>query len=134
MPKLLMLFNYTLTAEQEANALLTLRVLEVISPPQAVKDIWGQLPPDAEKLRLLLEPIREWIIQDARAGDHILIQRDFRATYLMANFAMDQGMIPLYSTTKREAAEERLDDGTLRMTHWARHVMFRRYGRWGKNF
>jgi hypothetical protein len=37
-------------------------------------------------------------------------------------------MIPVYSTTSREAVEVHHEDGSVELTHRFRHRMFRRYG------
>lgn len=39
------------------------------------------------------------------------------------------GLIPVCSTTRREAMEEHGDDGSVNMTHRFEHQRFRRYGR-----
>jgi hypothetical protein len=45
----------------------------------------------------------------------VLIEGDFGACYLMVRFALEKGLVPLYSTTRREA-EERYDaDGSVRL-------------------
>jgi hypothetical protein len=45
----------------------------------------------------------------------------------MVNFAFEIGLIPVYSTTAREAVEE-YDDGTIKLVHHFRHQIFRKYG------
>ncbi len=129
MSRLFLLFNHTLTAEQEDDARNSLGVAEIITPPPAIRGLWGQLPSDAQELAPLLAPVREWLAAEARPGDHVLIQGDFGAVYLIINFALASGFIPVYSTTEREAMEEHLPDGTVRLTHRFRHRCFRRYGR-----
>ena len=59
----------------------------------------------------------------------MLIQGDFGACFLMVNFALEKGFVPVYSTTKREVAEQYPEDGSVKMTHRFEHRMFRRYGR-----
>ena len=61
-------------------------------------------------------------------GDYALIQGDFGACYIMVNFAFEQGLIPIYSTTVREAIEEPKDDGSVKLVHQFNHQIFRRYG------
>lgn len=46
----------------------------------------------------------------------------------MVNFAFEKGLIPIYSTTNREAVEEYGENGSVKMTHQFRHIIFRKYG------
>lgn len=69
-----------------------------------------------------------WLAMTAHQGDYALVQGDFGATYLAVRFAFKQGLIPVYSTTQRQAEEEHLPDGSVRLVHRFEHCMFRRYG------
>jgi len=129
MPRLFLLFNhYPLTPEQQSDARTSLGVEEVITPPEKIRSLWSQFPPDAKGLASLLQPVRDWLVTAAIPGDLVLIQGDFGACYLMISFAMSQDLIPIYSTTERQAFEERLDDGSVHLVHRFRHVRFRLYG------
>jgi hypothetical protein len=86
------------------------------------------VPPGLEKIEAYLEPIRAWVIESAQLGDFLLVQGDFGAVYLMVRFALEKGLIPIYSTTERVAAEEHKEDGSVTLTHHFRHVRFRKYG------
>jgi hypothetical protein len=46
----------------------------------------------------------------------------------MVIFASSKGLIPVYSTTSREAVEKHHPDGSVELTHRFRHGLFRRYG------
>ena len=72
--------------------------------------------------------MRECLAANAKEKDFVLIQGDFGACYLMVNFALESGLVPVYSTTRREAVEEYGENGSIRITHHFRHVMFREYG------
>ena len=74
------------------------------------------------------KPVKKWLVAHARPGDFVLIQGDFGACFLMAVFSMDNGLVPLYSTTRRHAAEELQTDGRVKLIHHFRHERFRRYG------
>jgi len=125
---LLLLFNHTPTAAQDEDARRSLGVEEIIHLPEFLRSVWNSVPPDAEKIYGYLEPIRSWVLEASRSGDYLLIQGDFGASYLMVKFAFEQGLIPVYSTTERDAVEEITEDGAVRLSHRFRHVRFRRYG------
>lgn len=127
-PRLYLLFNHRLTAEQEQDAYVSLQVKEMVPPPAALQDLWRQIPADLETLDDYLRPVREWLAAAAAKGDYALIQGDFGACFLMARFAIERGLIPIYSTTRREAVEQSRPDGTVRLVHHFRHRRFRTYG------
>lgn len=127
-PRLYLLFNHRLTAEQEADARTSLKIAEIVLPTAAIQDLWRQIPADLEALDDYLRPVREWLAAAASKGDYVLIQGDFGACFLMARFAIDRGLIPIYSTTRRQAVEQTRPDGTVRLVHHFRHRRFRIYG------
>lgn len=128
-PSLFLLFNHTLTEAQRVDALNSLGIGEFIEPPQAVQKIWGDIPSENGRINDLLTPVREWLGDMALADDYVLIQGDFGACFLIVDHAHRLGLIPIYSTTRREAHEEFLDDGSVRLVHRFRHVRFREYGK-----
>jgi len=128
MSRLFLLFNHTLTPDQQEDARTHLGVEAIIVPPADISRLWSQLPPDDKSIAPLLAPVRDWLDVVAVPGDHVLIHGDFGACFLMAGHAMSRGLIPIYSTTERHAIEEVLDDGSVHMAHRFRHVLYRRYG------
>lgn len=125
---LFLIFNHTFTPEQAEDARQSLGVETIVSMPDAVRDIWGQVPPDRPAIADYLEPVRRWLADQARPRDYVLVQGDFGACYLMVRFAFATDLIPIYATTRREADETVQPDGSVTLTHRFRHVAFRRYG------
>ena len=128
MPTLFLLFNHQFTAEQEADARVSLGVERIVSLPPDLQELWSQIPADLPELWGYLEPLRAWLADQAEGGDFVLIQGDFGACRLMVDFSLAQGLIPVYSTTEREAVEEHQADGSVKLVHHFRHRIFRRYG------
>lgn len=126
---LFLIFNHTFTQVQEEDARSSLGVDRIVSMPEALGRIWGNIAPDLAAIGDVLEPIRDWLKQEAAGNDWVLIQGDFGACFLMVNFAFELGLKPIYATTMREAAEEPQADGSVKMTHQFRHVRFRAYGK-----
>jgi hypothetical protein len=122
------LFNHRLTGLQEEDARRSLGVEEIIHLPKSLRPVWNSVPPETEKIYDFLEPIRSWVLEASRTGDCLLIQGDFGASYLMVNFAIERGLVPIYSTTGRVAVEEHGSDGSVRLVHNFRHVRYRKYG------
>jgi len=128
-PNLLVLFNHTLTDGQIEDARRTLAVGDILEPPVAIVQAWSQIPAILENLDDYLSDTRDWLALTAKPGDYVLVQGDYGATYLMVRFAFEKGYLPVYSTTIRQANEERLSGGEVRVTHDFRHRIFRCYGR-----
>lgn len=126
---LILLFNHRLTKKQEMSARQTLNVARIVEPPDDLAQLWRHVPPEQAEIQAYLAPIRQWLTSKASAGDYVLIQGDFGATYLMVAFAMENGYFPIYSTTYRMAVEEDEKDDSVKVTHNFEHRIFRKYGR-----
>lgn len=129
MARLLLLFNHTLTRDQQDAAQRELGITQIVTPPLLQQQLWSNIPADAELLLPFIEPLVTWLRDVGTEGDYILIQGDFGACFLMINQALNLGMIPIYSTTARQATEVHQDDGRVRLEHVFQHVRFRQYGR-----
>jgi len=125
---LILLFNHRLTKKQEEAARQTLNVTRIAEPPADLAQLWRHVPPERVEIQDYLAPIRQWLTSKARAGDYVLIQGDFGATYLMVTYAIENGYVPIYSTTCRKAIEKDKDDGSVELQHNFYHRIFRRYG------
>lgn len=129
MSAMFLLFNHSITPLQEEDACRSLHVGRIVESPPVVKAIWSQIPADLSTLSTYLDPVRQWLLREAAGGDFILIQGDFGATFLMVEFARQNALVPLYSTTERTAVENHLEDGSVQLEHHFRHIRYRRYGR-----
>ena len=124
---LFLIFNHDITPVQESDARDSLGVQQIINMPPDLKALWRQIPPDLTEISGYLEPIKNWLAGQARKNDYVLIQGDFGACFIMVNFAFEIGLIPIYSTTEREAVEEHKEDGAVNLVHQFRHRIFRKY-------
>ena len=127
-PTLFLLFNHTFSPAQAQAAAAQLGVGEIVALPAALQALWSQVPADLPELRPYLQPLCQWLARRAQPGDFVLIQGDFGATYLMVTFALEHRLRPVYATTARQATEETLADGTVRMVHHFQHRILRSYG------
>lgn len=127
MPTLFLLFNHRLTPDQETDATQSLGVTECIYLPETLQPLWSQVPPEAESLVAYLEPLRLWLSEQARAGDYVLVQGDYGATYLMVQQAFRLGLIPVHGTTARQTLEQVQPDGSVKIERVFRHARFREY-------
>ncbi len=118
-----------MTENQVNDARQNLQVSECIPLPGDLQQLWGNIPPELEGLANYLEPFRAWLSENVANNDFVLIQGDFGACHLLIEFSFENGFIPIYSTTKREAVEEKQPDGSVKMSHRISHVRFRKYGK-----
>jgi len=128
-PRLILLFNHSLTQSHEADACGSLGIEKNIAPPDELQRGWSNVPPEIEGVKDWLASLFSWLAINSRPGDYILIQGEFGAVYLAVGEALRLGLRPIYSTTRREAHEECLEDGSVRLVHRFRHVRFREYGK-----
>ena len=127
-PSLYLIFNHQITFRQKQDARESLGVDKIIELPPDLDPLWRQIPSDLESIKNYLEPVRNWLASYAEKNDYLLVQSDFGACYIMANFAFKIGLVPIYSTTRREAVEEHDDDETVKLVHHFQHRIFRKYG------
>ena len=126
---LFLIFNHDLTDLQRQDAHSSLGVGRIVDIPPDLKLLWRQIPPGLEGIAGYLGPLKRWLLENAQKDDFVLIQGDFGAVYIMVNFAFDNGLTPVYSTTDRRVVEKHGADGAVELTHVFRHERFRRYER-----
>ena len=127
---LFLIFNHNITPVQETDASDSLDVQQIIAMPSDIKELWRQIPPDLPEINSWLNPVKEWLAKNSVINNYVLIQGDFGACYIMVNFAFEIGLIPVYSTTKREAVEQHEYDGVVKLVHHFKHQIFRKYERY----
>lgn len=125
---LFLIFNHTLTEEQEQDAKRSLGVSRIVDMPSEIKSIWSNIPPDSPAIKNHIKPVIAWLNNRAQEGDYALVQGDFGACYLVVRQCFENGIIPVYSTTERVVIETPMPDGTINMNHRFKHCIFRRYG------
>lgn len=123
---MILLFNHTLTQEQIEDARETHGVEVFVPLTEELQHLWSDIPPEIESVDGYLLPIREFVSATAVAGDCILVQGDFGATFAMVEFAHSLGLIPLYATTKRVSVDTYEEDKVIKKSLF-KHIQFRRY-------
>ena len=127
MPSLFLLFSHKLTAAQMQDARQALQAAEFIALPEALQARWSNIPPEIAAIQEHLRPVFDWLGAQSQAGDYVLAQGDFGAVFLTVEFARMHGLIPVYSTTRRQVVETTLPDGTVQAQHTFQHVRYREY-------
>jgi hypothetical protein len=125
--KLLLLFSHELTREQRDDAKKNHGVSDFMSLPEELKQKWSNVPPDLEDLNLYIAPFQQWLDQNAKINDFILIQGDFGTVFQMVNYSLKKDLIPIYSTTYRKSIDVLKDDGTVKTEKIFMHHSYRYY-------
>lgn len=122
-----LLFSHSLTAEQKQDAITNLGVEEFVGLPENLQKIFSNIPAEAESIEEIIEPFYNWLEENAKRGDYVLIQGDFGVVFLTVNYAKSKGLIPVYATTERVAVEQKQEDGSVLVNKIFRHKRFRKY-------
>ena len=124
--KLFLLFSHTLTPMQIEDAKASLGVDEFVYLPDDIQALWSQIPADIADITPYLLPIKEYLQTHLSQEDLLLIQGDFGATYTMVDFVKSLGIKAIYSTNKRQAIEQRIDDKVIKKSIFV-HAIYREY-------
>ncbi len=75
---------------------------------------FSNIPSDLNNLDEYLLPIKDFLKENSRFGDVVLIQGDFGAVYHMVNFSKNLGLKSVYATTNRRIEEILVDEKTIK--------------------
>ena len=123
MKKMFVLINHDLTQEQKSQALKVFGVENIVN---IADDAWSSINPSDENILGALSVYKKELMLEAKAGDILLVQGDFGATYNMINFAKNIGLKTIYATTKR-VVQELIIDGKSVTRRKFKHEKFREY-------
>ena len=123
MKTLFMLMNHALTREQEEDARKNLNINKFIN---IVDASWSDIDPSEKSVIKIVEIYKDRLRSQAKAGDVLLVQGDYGATYNMIRFAKNMGLIAVYATTNR-IVSERVENGKVVIKREFKHAKFREY-------
>ena len=123
MKTLFTLMNHTLTSEQEEDARKNLDVDKFIN---IADTMWSDIDPSEKSIIKFVEVYKDKLRLQAKAGDVLLVQGDFGATYNMIRFAKNMGLIAVYATTNRIVSEQ-VENGKVVIKREFKHARYREY-------
>lgn len=129
MPDLIVLLSHDITDEQLQEAQTRFKCQKVIYPPPELQSIWSQIPSAGELTGQEVMPFIDFLADNSTSGDFILIQGDYGMVFVLVDWALDNVRIPVYATSRRQAVENQLPDGSTAIFRQFRHVNFRKYKR-----
>jgi CRISPR-associated Csx2 family protein len=125
--QMLVLMSHQPTTQQLDDAAKNWHVSDFVSAPSEILNRWSSVDPSSESIDAELEEVSAWLTQVGRPGDLVLVQGEPGLAFATVRKVDELGMVPVYSTTKRQMHEEVLADGQVRKTSTFEHVRFRQY-------
>lgn len=124
--KMFLLFSHNLNKEQIESAKKDLGIVEFVSLGENLQKLWSFVPPQLQDLNEYSSCFKEFLKDNAKSGDFVLISGDFGLSFIMVEYAKSINLVPIYATTKREVIEKKIDDKIIKESVFS-HVIFRRY-------
>ena len=124
--KMFLLFSHKLTDEQIKDAKENLGVNEFIYLPKDLQNKFSNVPPEIENIKEYSKDFKEFLTNNAKKEDYVLIQGDFGVVFQMVEFCKENNLKAIYSTTKR-VVKEQIINGKIIKTSEFRHIRFRNY-------
>ncbi|MDO5774505.1 MAG: CRISPR-associated protein Csx20 [Spirochaetales bacterium] len=125
MPRTFCLLNHALTQNQLAELGEKFNSTDVVYPEKNLAGLWAQIPPEKSNEEVV-ESVVSWLKNNAAPGDLFIIQGEFGSTFTLVDFALKNGLVPLYATTRRIAKESRNGE-TVHREYIFEHVCFKKY-------
>ena len=125
MSKAFCLLNHELTENQKNELSTDFLASEIIYPSEEISKLWSQIPASSTVDRTIIKKIADWL-SSAEKKDVLIVQGDFASTFIIVDFALKNGLIPICATTKRVAKESRQGE-TVKREYIFEHVCFRKY-------
>ena len=123
--RMFLLFSHKLTEEQIEDA-KNLGIEEFIYLPKDLQEKFSNVPPEIEDIREYSKSFINFLKNNAKNNDYVLIQGDFGVVFNVVEFCKENNLIAIYSTTKRVVKEQKID-GKIVKTSEFKHIRFRRY-------
>lgn len=125
MSKAFCLLNHELTENQKKELTTDFCASKIIYPSEEISKIWSQIPANKTVDRTIIKQITDWLLS-AEKNDVLIVQGDFASTFMIVDFALKNGLIPICATTKRVAKESRQGE-TVKREYIFEHICFRKY-------
>lgn len=124
------LLNHELTGRQTRELHARFGAETIAYPPAELSALWSQVPATRELDPAPVRSAARWLSDAARPGDILIVQGEAGSTFMLADWALRQGLVPVHAVTERVAHEER-EGETVRRSYVFEHVCFRQYSYYG---
>ena len=130
MRQIFLLFSHKLTTPQQEELKNKFKVDKIIYLPEELQNTWSNIPTESPSIKSHIQDILNWLKRNSNSKDLVLVQGEFGAVFITVDFCIKTGLIPIYSTTKREVTEKILPDETVQTKRNFAHVRFREFEIW----
>jgi len=124
--KMFLLFSHKLTDEQIKDAKENLGVDEFVYLPPDLQKKFSNVSPELEDIKEYSKIFIDFLKDNAKKEDFILIQGDFGVVFNVVEFCKESNLKAVYSTTKRVVKEQVIDGKVVKISEF-KHIRFRRY-------
>ncbi|SFM74032.1 CRISPR-associated protein Csx20 [Thermodesulforhabdus norvegica] len=125
--KAFVILSHELTEDQKEELLKIWGVSRIVLMPDEIRRNWEDISPEGESVEDEVATVMEWLEAESYPGDVVVVQGEYGATLHVAIRARELGLVPVYSTTRRELKESKLPDGSVHQERIFRHVRFRKF-------
>ena len=129
MKKAYCLLNHALTERQISELRERYGVEDIDYPTEELSQSWSQVPATKTLDVSPVQAVVKWL-SSAQKGDILIVQGEVGSTFMVVDFALKNGLVPLHAVTKRVAREER-EGEIVRRSYVFEHVCFRVYRYFG---
>ena len=119
------LLNHELTPKQTEELYVSYGGEKIIYPTEQITKLWSGIPTDKELTKTQFQPVIDWL-KDAKENDVLVLQGEFSATFIIADYALQKGIIPVCAVTKRVSQEVREGEKVTK-NYVFEHICFRQY-------
>lgn len=130
--KAFIMTNHGLTQSQQ-NEFDEMGVTDVVTLNDDLKKVWSQIAPNADR-KAVAQTMIDGFLSSANEGDVVLVQGEFGATFIVVDYCLQKGLVPMFATTARRVEKTLLDDGTIEKTAVFDHAGFVKYTRYIRYF
>lgn len=129
MNSIFLVISHILTNEQLEEARNRFNITKFIKLTPELQNIWSKVDPKGELPEDYLDSIKRFIIDNINhdCKNYALIQGEYGVVFNLVNWCLNNGVTPIYATTKRVYNQEIEEDGSIKRIHSFKHVNFRYY-------
>ena len=126
--KAFVILSHSLT-DKQVEDLRNMGYADIREMDSELKKVWSSIPPEYEGAMLIdhLQPILNWVTEQANHGDIVIIQGEPASTCYLVRLFKQLGLRCYAATTKRMVKEKVMDNGEVVKVSVFEHVKFRPY-------
>jgi len=130
MKKFITLFSHELTMQQIEEIDTVWQCSKIVNLPSNLQKIWSQIDPVGQLSQKIINDFIKYLLVESSQNDLVLVQGELGIVFIIADWCLQNGRIPIYATTRRNASEKKNVDGSISLYHNFEHIQFRKFQYW----